>query len=1215
MASSVPRQFFIVPDPKAEKLTPVVFGAYPYEAGAYVSAAVANIENGGNLQAFGTGNPTSNFDAEIRIQRGGDATSAYYVYRDQGGTQFDYYGEPDRRFMRDVHNPMPNITYKGFGATAFYAPLHNRECVLIADMFQRDRVRIMYRDVNSTAAREDGGGWTQELINLKTSFQRGLDYSGHQATDAAMIDACTRDDGTVFIVVKHKYDLDIYQTEDGINWELTSAGILSNFINIDPYPNTADLPNTYGRLGQLFNVKIAASGDFLRIAYAGYSNAASDIFIKVLGSSNSGASWTLIEDDKTTEATGISGGDRFGFDIVGLRNGQFMMTATDQYYMMNRFYLGSGMGGFTYVSSLSILWNPSIGGNQAPRFYLAMSADWLYCIMDNSLYDTSRATGNSFPSSVAPEINMFWIDLETSITEGVVWNNMGYKKYTTTSGAVEDDLTAITGFQGIQRFCFARGKLYNRGDSLALFAGLFDNQSTQDVSLIGPIYMRFGGWSKRPVDAAKKYTERQNSSAALIDVRLNPVNGAIQRGRLFNVTEWRTAFGAPAGVLYASAISTWEEVRAAGNPTRNWNSNRLKITKYSNMQSLFYRWTDPTQGYNSNSSKASEQIAQHSLGFYALNYHPDYRWIGENTVNPATNATVRNPLGTVNGSCILFTCRVTSGGQRGHTPNTNTFLPRGAGMQIESYVYATISPNAAEQTLMVNLNLDTTGIDICDVNASTILEQITIADLDTDFYEFRFAMRPAVTPNGVPILIGTQLVECCLAWRKVGTDVWYNSNAHLLQTSPLKSSRRQRVTWGAWQQNSGDPAISEWRDFCIHGGTDLGVFPLRTSSTLYPDCVRGRRTSTERVRLDEGVDIVWGGAAATVGDEYTLTTEYTNGFRNANIYDSPRMRWSSGIATNTNIARLETVGGDKKEGIVHSAIAVFGTNAKKVQLNYGSTWGATLEIDLKRADGRIEQVEDNAVRVVFDTQVPAAIFSSSFENRKFFARLTNVPNTLEEDTGYLISRHYYDRNNQHWIECAGVTMSFDVTGIVGSTISIYSDRGWAVNTGINVDDRVQWTLLGSAWNPYEDSNKKQELYAGRLIVGTTLSMHPLQMSWNYTDQETANVSVNRSRSGITWGYCEGASTRVIKGEFQGDVSEQVRRYVRDTLRAATKFNERGLVFVGYEDDANGPLADDYFMLARFDDNIALQNVGWYYDDETQKWRPVGNLTLTLTEIV
>ena len=69
------------------------------------------------------------------------------------------------------------------------------------------------------------------------------------------------------------------------------------------------------------------------------------------------------------------------------------------------------------------------------------------------------------------------------------------------------------------------------------------------------------------------------------------------------------------------------------------------------------------------------------------------------------------------------------------------------------------------------------------------------------------------------------------------------------------------------------------------------------------------------------------------------------------------------------------------------------------------------------------------------------------------------------------------------------------------------------------------------------------------------------------------------------------------------------------MRAATKFNERGLVFVGYEDDANGPLADDYFMLARFDDNIALQNVGWYYDDETQKWRPVGNLTLTLTEIV
>ena len=194
-------------------------------------------------------------------------------------------------------------------------------------------------------------------------------------------------------------------------------------------------------------------------------------------------------------------------------------------------------------------------------------------------------------------------------------------------------------------------------------------------------------------------------------------------------------------------------------------------------------------------------------------------------------------------------------------------------------------------------------------------------------------------------------------------------------------------------------------------------------------------------------------------------------------------------------------------------------------------------------------------------------------------------------------------------------MSFDTVTAAGMTVSVYADRGWAVYSGTNVDHKVQWVLTGSNWNAYEESNPDQELYAGTLVVGSTLSMHPLQISWQMTDDEKANTTVNRTRSGVTWGYREGATTRQIKGTFQGDVSEQVRRYLRDTLRSATNFNETGIVFVGYAEDPYGPLSDDYFMLSRFDDNLTLQNIGWYYDEGEQKWRPVGNLSLTLTEIV
>jgi hypothetical protein len=1213
MASQVPRQFFIVADPKLSEYSATASGGYPLEAGAYVSAAVANTANKGDLQAFGTGTPASDFDAEIRLQRGGDTTTASYVYRDSGGTDEDYYGEPDRRFMRDVHSPFPNDNYIGIGATAFYAPLADREVLVIGDNFMLNRVRLAYRDVNSTTAREDGGGWTYTTINLVTEFNRGCDFTGYQASDACMIDACVREDGTVFIVVKYEYDMDLYSTTDGITWTLRTAGILSNYINIDPYPNSDDLPNTYGRLGQLYNIKIASSGDFLRIAYAGFSTTASDIFIKVLGSSNSGASWVLIEDDKTTEATNISGGDRFGFDIVGLRNGQFMLTATDQHYMMIRCYTGTGMGIFSYVSSLSTYFSEATGPNQAPRIYLARGADWLLMLLDNNIYEATELVQGSEISGKRPEINLYWIDLGISITEGVLWNNMGRKKYTTVNGEIRSNETSITGFKGSQRYNFARGKLYNRGDCIALFAGMFDNQSTQDISLRAPVYMRFGGWSKRPIDSALKNLPPPNQTSALIDVRTNPVNGAIQRGRGFNYVEWRSAFGAPAGILYASVNSYWDEYRISA-PTRAWTANRLRITNYDSSDMLVYVWEDPSQDLNS-SSVAQENIPQYSLGFYALNYTANYKWNGEQSSPSDGPVPYIKPLGTVNGSCICFTARVPSGGERGTVPSTLTAIPRGAGVEIHSYVKSIISPNAADQTLGINITLSEDGVDIADTNDLTILTQITISDLNTDFYEFRLGIRPATNTNGSPLYTGHELVECCLAYRKVGTDSWSNTNTFTLNTNPRRSERQQKIRWGNFQMSAGNSVTSEWRDFSIHAGSDLGVFALKTGSSDYPDIVRGRNTSSERVRLDEGVDIIWGGASASVGDLYTLSTEYTNGFDNANLYDSPRIRWSSGTATNFNSAQLNTTGGTGKEGFVHNAIAAFGTNAKEVVLRYGSSLAAAVTISMLRATGRVAEFSDNAVRVEWDQRIPAAIFSSSIENRKYFARLTNVPAGLVEDTGYLISRHYYDRNKQHWLECAGVTMSFAVAGAVGMTVSVYADRGWAVYDGVNVDDSVRWELHGSNWNAYEESNKSQELYAGRLLAGTTLSMHPLQMDWNNVDSERSSVSLSRTRSGITWGYREGATTRVIKGEFQGDVSEQVRRYVRDTMRAATNFNERGLVFVGYEGDRDGPLSDDYFMLARFDDNIDLKNVGWYHDEYENKWRPVGNLTLTLTEIV
>ena len=59
-------------------------------------------------------------------------------------------------------------------------------------------------------------------------------------------------------------------------------------------------------------------------------------------------------------------------------------------------------------------------------------------------------------------------------------------------------------------------------------------------------------------------------SQSIFDVNSYPVAGdALIKGRLFNFFEWRSIFGAPSGILYASSTSWVTESRSGA--TRNWN--------------------------------------------------------------------------------------------------------------------------------------------------------------------------------------------------------------------------------------------------------------------------------------------------------------------------------------------------------------------------------------------------------------------------------------------------------------------------------------------------------------------------------------------------------------------------------------------------------------------------------------------------------------------
>ena len=137
-----PKQFFIVPDPKIRTATTLVDGVYPKQGGRFIGTGLSNDNNNGFLQVFGNGDPTDDLDIDIHIVSGGNVNNATYVYREQGGDNDSWFGQDDIRCLKDVHCPFSDQTRKAIGATAFVAPLSNREVVCIGSNQAKNKIRL-----------------------------------------------------------------------------------------------------------------------------------------------------------------------------------------------------------------------------------------------------------------------------------------------------------------------------------------------------------------------------------------------------------------------------------------------------------------------------------------------------------------------------------------------------------------------------------------------------------------------------------------------------------------------------------------------------------------------------------------------------------------------------------------------------------------------------------------------------------------------------------------------------------------------------------------------------------------------------------------------------------------------------------------------------------------------------------------------------------------
>ena len=135
-------------------------------------------------------------------------------------------------------------------------------------------------------------------------------------------------------------------------------------------------------------------------------------------------------------------------------------------------------------------------------------------------------------------------------------------------------------------------------------------------------------------------------------------------------------------------------------------------------------------------------------------------------------------------------------------------------------------------------------------------------------------------------------------------------------------------------------------------------------------------------------------------------------------------------------------------------------------------------------------------------------------------------------------------------------------------------------------------------------------FLGTAVVGTTLTLN-VPFNWKFQDSETANQQRFRSRSGISWAYNVGPASRQLSLTMVGDVSQQQRRTIRDQVKSISKYGKFPLAFVA-EPSSTDP---SQTILCQYEEQTSFSNDGWYYDSVLSQWRPIGDMSVTLTELV
>ena len=956
------------------------------------------------------------------------------------------------------------------------------------------------------------------------------------------------------------------------------------------------------------------------------------------------------------------------FDLCGSgdESGTFVLVGIDPATNTLDTWIASGSSDFNYYSEMRKIYGLGCEHPHTnPRPYLAKYEDWIVCLLDGNIISASATIPNypvtagfslaDYPNKeivvAVPEFsqwgmvwnnvstyygmpvseqNMFYLNKKDPLA-GQKWTDLGaypneveknlsYPSNPSTAGWWMYPESSISGFMGTRKYRFTWGRLFETNGFLTFFSGLTDCFSTSWAGLLPQcVYMKYGGWDTRP---------KSDYSETWANQSLAPMNRHYQTWRR-NLIEWISYIGRPAGALHASPAKyqIWKQDRT-GSPTTNWDVERLRISASGSTNGFIYSFKDPSSDWGGSLSRTSP---------WNWCYSP---WVNLNGDDP--NGIF--PTGATGGSCISWTMKVSAN----NLTSVNSFT----GVRIDGFVCELETKSGTAKACRIDVYVYAEEVQVrgywndgTNHGSYATLATITPTGTNplTEYFEFRLGFSPQH---------GNDSTRCLLLIRKEGSSTWYSSGLLTPNSgsAPIAQYQNQKIQWGLLASYApADTNIqSYWKNIGLKPLNDLRTMRLGEGlvTANFKDVVRGKIAASMPLYLAAQTDIIWGGLSAAEGDSFTVVPEYTYKGTNSLYFESPRIQWKADKARNLmSLEVYQNTDSDTQNTFNHDAFAIIGTNAKTVKFSYyravGSAKDTKATIDLKRATGRISSVKGRLVNVVWDDYVyDGASPANSALNKqirphqlaststiKNYVRFTNLnagllTNVVKEDTAFIVDDNFGvvgSSDKTQRLQLAGVTMTSWTNDLLfaGATLTYYADRGHttiadSVSSGSNGYDGFEIEVFGGGSTPTPSYNPEPEgyLYTGTVVVGTSLTLR-VPLDWNWKDDAQPNNKMYKSVSNYTWGYKQSGASRKFTGEMVGDVSQQLRRIIRDTLRSATDYNRKPLVFILQDWDYDSEM----MLFGRVESGSDLENEGWFWDEISQIWKPLGNLSLTIEEVI